>query len=114
MLTVDFDSFINVVVTRGLPGVGVIENGCRSRSLLTSVGVLDLQVPCDREGEYRPDLFARYKRVDRSLEEAIRAIFLSGASTRKVGDILDVLCGEPALASRPAICRRSPESLMRR
>jgi transposase-like protein len=58
------------------------------------MGVLDLKVPRDRAGNYRPALFARYRRVDSSLGETIRSMFLQGMSTRKVGDILDVLCGE--------------------
>ena len=100
ILAVDFDRFINAArYQRGHDRNGQ-RNGYRHRRLLTSVGTLDLKVPRDRKGKYRPDLFARYKRVDRSLEETIRAMFLQGVSTRKVGDILDVLCGERLSASK--------------
>ena len=68
--------------------------------MLISVGVLDLQVPRDREGKYRPDLFERFLRVDHSLEETIREMYLQGVSTRKVGDILDVLCDERLLVGK--------------
>ena len=100
ILAVDFDSFINAGRNERTSRRHGYRNGYRSRSLLTSVGVLDLKVPRDRAGQYRPDLFARYKRVDSSLEETIRAMFLQGVSTRKVGDILDVLCGERLSASK--------------
>jgi putative transposase len=100
VLAVDFDSFINASRHERTPRRRGYRNGYRSRSLLTSVGALDLQVPRDREGQYQPDLFARYRRVDRSLEESIKAMFLGGASTRKVGDILDILCGERLSASK--------------
>ena len=100
ILAVDFDSFINAGRYQRSPKRRGHRNGYRRRSLLTSVGVLDLKVPRDREGKYRPDLFARYQRVDGSLEATIRAMFLRGVSTRKVGEILDVLCGERLSASK--------------
>jgi len=52
-----------------------------------------LRVPRDRAGEYQPDCFERYKRVARTVNEGIKAMFLRGVSTRKVGEILDALCG---------------------
>jgi len=100
VLAVDFDRFISAGRYQRSPKRRGHRNGYRRRSLLTSVGVLDLKVPRDREGKYRPDLFARYQRVDGSLEETIRAMFLRGVSTRKVGEILDVLCGERLSASK--------------
>ena len=107
-LAVDFDGFINAGrYQRNCQRRGH-RNGYRQRSLLTSVGApvsarpdgLDLRVPRDREGKFQPELFKRYQRVDSSLEETIRAMFLRGVSTRKVGEILDVLCGERLSASK--------------
>jgi len=93
VLAVDFNGFINAGrYQRNCQRRGH-RNGYRQRSLLTSVGALDLKVPRDREGKFQPGLFKRYRRVDGSLEETIRAMFLRGVSTRKVGEILDVLCG---------------------
>ena len=66
----------------------------RDRYLLTSLGVLKLTVPRDREGNYQPDCFERYQRVERQVDEGIRAMYLKGVSTRKVGEVLDALCGE--------------------
>ena len=100
ILAVDFDHFINASRHERTGSRRGYRNGYRSRRLLTSVGVLDLQVPRDREGHYQPDLFGRYQRVDSSLEESIKAMFLSGVSTRKVGDILQTLCGERLSASK--------------
>jgi len=74
-------------------------NGYRARTLLTSVGPIDLEVPRDRVGEYQPECFERYKRVQRVVDEGIKAMFLRGVSTRKVRDILDCLCGEGVSAS---------------
>jgi len=100
ILAVDFDSFVNAgrhQRTRQRKGY---RNGYRSRSLLTSVGLLDLTIPRDRDSQYQPELFERYRRVDSSLENTIRAMFLQGVSTRKVGDVLEVLCGERLSASK--------------
>lgn len=74
-------------------------NGHRERSLLTSVGVIGLDVPRDRAGGYYPDCFERYKRVSGVVDEGIKAMFLRGVSTRKVGNVLDCLCGEAVSAS---------------
>ncbi|MFQ6009099.1 MAG: transposase, partial [Candidatus Zixiibacteriota bacterium] len=99
-LAVDFDSFINASRHERTSRRRGYRNGDRSRSLLTTVGALDIRVPRDREGKYRPALWDRYQRVDRSLEEAIKAMFLGVVSTRKVGDILEVLCGARLSASK--------------
>jgi putative transposase len=74
-------------------------NGYRPRSLLTSVGEVRLDVPRDRDGEYEPECFERYKRVHRVVDEGIKAMFLRGVSTRKVRNVLDCLCGEGVSAS---------------
>jgi transposase-like protein len=100
ILAVDFDSFINAGRYQRSAGRHGHRNGYRHRRLLTSVGELDLQIPRDRQGGYQPELFRRYQRVDDSLEETIRAMFLQGVSTRKVGDILEVLCGERVSAGK--------------
>lgn len=74
-------------------------NGCRGRNLLTSVGLIRLDVPRDRAGGYVPECFERYKRVHGVVDEGIKAMFLRGVSTRKVRNILDCLCGEGVSAS---------------
>jgi len=74
-------------------------NGYRTRTLLTSVGAIELEVPRDRGGEYEPECFERYKRVHQVVDEGIKAMFLRGVSTRKVRNVLDCLCGEGVSAS---------------
>jgi transposase-like protein len=68
-------------------------NGFRERTLFTSFGQIGLEVPRDRAGKYKPDCLERYKRVDRAVDDGIRAMFLRGVSTRKVGEVLEALCG---------------------
>lgn len=94
ILAVDFDSFINAGRYQRTSRRRSYRNGSRQRRLLTQAGEFTLTVPRDRDGEYHPELLERYKRVDRGLDEVIRQMFLCGVSTRKVGDILEVLCGD--------------------
>ena len=98
-LRADFDGYINADRHERVDKRRGCRNGYRRRTLLTKSGVLDLRIPRDREGRYRPKLFERYKRVDRVVDDGIRAMYLSGVSTRKVGDILNALCGERLSAS---------------
>ena len=67
-------------------------NGYRTRDLITTWGVIeDIKVPRDREGDFRPKTFERYKRVDRRVDNGVLKMFLMGVSTRKVGDVLQSL-----------------------
>jgi putative transposase len=75
------------------PVRGGYRNGYRERYLLTSLGLLKLKVPRDREGAYQPDCFERYKRIQREVDEGIKAMFLRGVSTRKVGDAYALIRG---------------------
>jgi transposase-like protein len=68
-------------------------NGYRERSLVTNVGVLELEVPRARDSGYAPEVFDRYKRIHDVVDRGIKEMFLKGVSTRKVRDVLDVLCG---------------------
>lgn len=60
-------------------------NGYRERTLITSVGPINLRIPKLRRGSYFPeDLLVRYSRVDRAVVAAVSEMVTSGVSTRKV------------------------------
>ena len=60
-------------------------NGYRERTLITSVGLINLRIPKLRRGSYFPeDLLVRYSRVDRAVIAAVSEMVTSGVSTRKV------------------------------
>ena len=60
-------------------------NGYRERSLMTSVGIINLRIPKLRRGSYFPeDPIVRYSRVDRAVIAAVSETATSGVSTRKV------------------------------
>lgn len=69
-------------------------NGSYTRGLKTRVGELEITVPRDREGSFRPGVFERYQRMESPLEEALLRAYLEGVSTRRVGDIAEALAGE--------------------
>ncbi|RKX17679.1 MAG: IS256 family transposase [Candidatus Zixiibacteriota bacterium] len=88
-------------------------NGYRERTLLTGFGSLELQVPRDRAGQYKPGCFERYKRVERTVDEGIRSMFIRGVSTHKVGEVLDALFGFKVSASYVSSVTRELDSLVR-
>jgi transposase-like protein len=74
-------------------------NGHRSRRFLTRVGTLELRVPRDRAGQFRPDLFARYQRSEQAFVSALVEMYVQGVSTRKVTHVVEQLCGAQVSAS---------------
>jgi transposase-like protein len=78
-------------------------NGHYTRDLETTVGLIeDLSVPRTRQG-HQTQLFDKYKRRRAELDEAIAEMFIGGASTRKVGGIVESLTGSkpsPSTVSR--------------
>ncbi len=68
-------------------------NGSYKRSLTSRVGTLELEVPRDREGTFKTELFERYQRNEKALVLALMEMVVQGVSTRKVKKITDELCG---------------------
>src|SRR5258708_4517198 len=68
-------------------------NGIRPRQLTTRVGKLTLRVPQVRDGQFSPELFARYQRSEQALVLALMEMVVNGVSTRKVTQITEELCG---------------------
>lgn len=75
-------------------------NGYYQRDLETELGLVrELRVPRTRDGEYRPQVFQRYKRRQGAVNGSIKDIFLAGISTRRVGEVLKPLIGASPSAS---------------
>ena len=78
-------------------------NGSYTRDLGTALGVVeDLPVPRTRNG-FRTEMFERYQRRQKELDSAICDMFVYGASTVKVGEIVETLSGahpSPSTVSR--------------
>jgi len=78
-------------------------NGYYTRDLSTTVGEIeDLPVPRTRQG-FRSQLFERYQRRQAVLDMAISEMFVYGASTTRVGEVVETLTGtkpSPSTVSR--------------
>lgn len=81
-------------------------NGSYERTLTTRVGTLRLKVPRDREGLFQPALFARYERAEQALVLAMAEMYFQGVSTRKVTEVVEVLCGTSVSASEVSVLAR--------
>ena len=66
-------------------------NGIRSRSLKTRYGSLSLDKPLLRDIPFKTQVFERYSRVEKALENAIIESYLQGVSTRKVQHVISTL-----------------------
>lgn len=69
-------------------------NGHYERSFATKYGVIKaLRIPRARES-YQSQIVPRYQRRQQQVHEMIREMFLSGVSTRRVGEVLSTVGGE--------------------
>ncbi len=75
-------------------------NGYYTRRLETQRGTVpDLRVPRSRQGEYEPQVFRRYQQRSAEVDDLICGMFLQGVSTRRVGELLEVVTGSAVSAS---------------
>lgn len=74
-------------------------NGFYTRSLATRLGLIrNLRVPRSRNGTYQSRILPRYHRYEASVETMVQDAFLAGVSTRRVGEVLEPMVGEPVSA----------------
>jgi len=74
-------------------------NGTRSRSLKSRYGQLNLDKPLLRNLPFNTQVFERYSRIEKALENAIIESYLQGVSTRKIEDVISHLGVEKISAS---------------
>lgn len=67
---------------------GNSRNGTRPRTIKSSAGEVEIDIPRDRNGEYEPVLLGRYGRNTNELEEKVIALFAKGLSTRDIEEII--------------------------
>lgn len=68
-------------------------NGYKAKQLKTRVGALQLKVPQTRDCDFYPSCLERGMRSERALKLAVAEMYFQGVSTRKVGAIMEELCG---------------------
>ncbi len=69
-------------------------NGYWNRWIILKDGRLEIKMPRVRSGGYKSQIISRYKQRVEEVDEALKRIFLYGASTRLTGEALRPLLGE--------------------
>jgi transposase-like protein len=95
----EYRVFIGAGRYRRVKGRRDWRNGKRRRRLLTALGEVELEIPRCRQESFQPSWLERYRRIEHRVREGIKGMFIGGVSTRKVGDVLQVLCGTRVSAS---------------
>jgi len=78
-------------------------NGYSSKTLKTSSGSLEIQVPRDRKAEFEPQLIKKRQTMLDELENQIVALYAKGMSTRDIEEMLSDIYGfeiSPSLISK--------------
>lgn len=103
VLEEEVDAFVNASPYQRTFERRDYRNGSYERDLGTSMGVIeDLPVPRTRGG-FRTEVFERYHRRQAELDQAICEMFVAGASTTRVGKVVEALSGtqpSPSTVSR--------------
>lgn len=71
-----------------------VRNGTYLRSLLTTMGMIEVAVPRTRENGSAVEVIGRYRRRSAEIDDGIVASYVRGASTRDIGEITETLVGE--------------------
>jgi len=83
-------------------------NGFYERDLATQIGIVTgIRVPRCRPGGSQSQVFTRYQRRQAQVNALIREVFLAGVSTRRVGETLAAVLGEPVSAQTVSRVARS-------
>jgi len=93
ILHAEFDRFIGAGPYERTKERRGYRNGSYTRSLITRVGRIDLQVCRDRDGIFQSELFHRYQRSEQAFMLSMIEMYIQGVSTRKVTRIVHELCG---------------------
>jgi len=89
-------------------------NGFYRRRLTTRLGVMELQVPRTRSGQFQTQVLPRYQRREPVINEALKQVFLLGVSTRQAGRALATLVEEAVSAGTvSAVARALDASVLR-
>lgn len=72
---------------------GNSRNGSYSRSIHTEYGDLNIQVPRDRNGEFKQQTLQPYKRSNDTLESTIIHLFQRGVTMSEISDLIEKMYG---------------------
>jgi len=75
-------------------------NGFKNKTLALATGKVLLKIPQVRGLEFYPSCIEKGIRSERALKLAIAEMYVKGVSTRRVSDIVEILCGTEVSSSQ--------------
>src|SRR5690606_12710736 len=72
---------------------GTSRNGSYSRTLHTEYGDLAIQIPRDRNGEFKQQTVAPYKRSNDTLEDTVIHLFKKGITMAEIAQLIEKMYG---------------------
>lgn len=72
---------------------GNSRNGTYDRTVKTEYGELHLEIPRDRNGEFKQQTVPAYKRTNDTLEETIIHLFRKGVTMSEIADLIEKMYG---------------------
>ena len=75
-------------------------NGFKDKTLALATGKVLLKIPQVRGLEFYPSCIEKGIRTERALKLAIAEMYVKGVSTRRVSDIVEILCGTEVSSSQ--------------
>ena len=63
---------------------GNSRNGYNKKTIQTKFGKTEVEIPRDRNGEFKPRIIGKYEKTSNQLEEQIIAMYAKGMSTRDI------------------------------
>jgi putative transposase len=89
-------------------------NGYYTRDLGTELGLIrGILVPRSRRKGFRSKVFGRYQRRQEKVNTTMREMFVAGVSTRRVGEVLQMLLEEKVSASTVSAMAKKLDKLVR-
>ena len=68
-------------------------NGSYPKTVTSSMGEIELNIPRDRKGEYEPELIPKGSHDVSELEEKVLSLYAKGTSDRDISDVIDDIYG---------------------
>src|SRR6476619_5790054 len=79
-------------------GRTVHRNGHRPKTVSTTAGDVEVQIPKLRAGSFFPSLLERRRRIDKALHAVVMEAYVAGVSTRSVDDLVAALGVESGIS----------------
>jgi putative transposase len=73
-------------------------NGSRAKTVATTSGDVEIQIPKLRSGSFFPSLLERRRRIDQALYAVIMEAYVHGVSTRNVDDLVAAIGVESGIS----------------